>query len=88
MLDPTLKWIGALDGHYHDQAQFVREFREFMGMTPRQYGGLDHPIIEGIMNERARMLAGRRCRRSTRLTVSGRVSAAARGAPCLGAQGF
>lgn len=58
MLDPTLKWIGALDGHYHDQAQFVREFREFMGMTPRQYGGLDHPIIEGIMNERARMLAG------------------------------
>jgi AraC-like DNA-binding protein len=37
MLDPSLKWIGALDGHYHDQAQFVREFREFMGMTPRQY---------------------------------------------------
>lgn len=58
MLDPTLKWIGALDGHYHDQAQFVREFREFMGMTPRQYGGLDHPILNAIMNERARMLAG------------------------------
>jgi len=55
MLDPTLKWIGALDGHYHDQAQFVREFREFMGMTPRQYGGLDHPILNAIMNERARM---------------------------------
>ena len=55
MLDPTLKWIGALDGHYHDQAQFVREFREFMGMTPRQYGGLDHPILEAIMNERARL---------------------------------
>ncbi|MDE1916913.1 MAG: AraC family transcriptional regulator [Sphingomonadales bacterium] len=58
MLDPSLKWIGALDGHYHDQAQFVREFREFMGMTPRQYAALDHPIIEAIMNERARMLAG------------------------------
>lgn len=58
MLDPSLKWVGALDGHYHDQAQFVREFREFMGMTPRQYAGLDHPIIEAIMNERARMLAG------------------------------
>jgi AraC-like DNA-binding protein len=55
MLDPTLKWIGALDGHYHDQAQFVREFREFMGMTPRQYGGLDHPILNAIMNERARL---------------------------------
>jgi AraC-like DNA-binding protein len=58
MLDPSLKWIGALDGHYHDQAQFVREFRDFMGMTPRQYGGLDHPILNAIMNERARMLAG------------------------------
>jgi AraC-like DNA-binding protein len=79
MLDPSLKWIGALDGHYHDQAQFVREFREFMGMTPRQYGGLDHPIIEGIMNERAR-LAGRRCRRSIRLTVSGAADAEAEGA--------
>ena len=23
MLDPSLKWIGALDSHYHDQAQFA-----------------------------------------------------------------
>jgi AraC-like DNA-binding protein len=55
MLDPSLKWIGALDGHYHDQAQFVREFREFMGMTPRQYGKLEHPILDAIVNERARL---------------------------------
>ena len=35
VLDPTLKWIDAIDSQYHDQAQFVRDFRQFMGMTPR-----------------------------------------------------
>lgn len=54
MLDPSLKWIGAMDGHYHDQAQFVRDFHDFMGMTPRQYAALDKPIIGAIMQERAR----------------------------------
>lgn len=53
VLEPRRKWIGALDGHYHDQAQFVRDFRRFMGMTPRQYAALDHPILEAVM--RARM---------------------------------
>jgi len=55
MLDPSLKWIGALDGHYHDQAQFVRDFREFMGMSPREYSGRDKPVIGAIMRERARI---------------------------------
>lgn len=54
VLDPSLKWIGALDGHYHDQAQFVRDFRQFMGMTPRQYAALPRPIIGAVMIERAR----------------------------------
>lgn len=54
MLDPSLKWIGAMDGHYHDQAQFVRDFRRFMGMTPRQYAALDKPILEAVMRGRAR----------------------------------
>jgi AraC-like DNA-binding protein len=53
MLDPSLKWIGAIDGHYHDQAQFVRDFRGFMGMTPREYAALDKPIIGSIMQARA-----------------------------------
>lgn len=55
MLDPSLKWVGALDGHYHDQAQFVREFRQFMGMTPREYARMPHPIIEAFVRERARI---------------------------------
>ena len=54
MLDPTLRWIGAMDGQYHDQAQFVRDFRQFMGMTPRQYAALPRPILSAMIHERAR----------------------------------
>jgi len=55
MLDPTLKWIGAMDSHYHDQAQFVRDFREFMGVSPREYAAAPHPILGPIMQERNRV---------------------------------
>lgn len=54
MLDPSLRWIGAIDSHYHDQAQFVRDFSEFIGMTPRQYAALDKPILNAVMRERSR----------------------------------
>ncbi len=52
MLDPSLNWIGALDGQYHDQAQFVRDFKAFMGLSPRQYAALPHPILQPIMRQR------------------------------------
>jgi AraC-like DNA-binding protein len=55
MLDPSLKWIGAIDSHYHDQAQFVRDFRQFIGMSPRQYAALPKPLISAVMRERARI---------------------------------
>ena len=55
MLDPSLKWIGAMDSHYHDQAQFVRDFREFMGVSPREYAATPHPILGPIMQERNRV---------------------------------
>ena len=54
ILDPSLKWIGALDSHYHDQAQFVKDFKEMMGMTPKQYAAIDKPILGSFMGERAR----------------------------------
>ena len=52
MLDPSLNWIGAIDGQYHDQAQFVRDFKAFMGLSPRQYAGLPNPILNPIMRQR------------------------------------
>lgn len=58
MLDPTLKWIGAIDAQYHDQAQFVRDFRQFMGQTPRRYAASVKPILGAVMHARA-AFAGR-----------------------------
>jgi AraC-like DNA-binding protein len=55
MRHPTRNWIAALDDQYHDQAQFVREFREFMGMTPREYARIGHPVIDAFIAERSRL---------------------------------
>ena len=52
MQDPSLRWIGAMDNHYHDQSQFIRDFQQFMGMTPRQYAALDKPLIGAVMEAR------------------------------------
>lgn len=55
MLDPSLKWIGAMDWQYHDQAQFVRDFRDFMGVSPREYAATPHPVLEKFIQMRARV---------------------------------
>lgn len=44
MADPSMKWIQSLDTHYHDQAHFLRDFRRFMLMRPREFAALPHPI--------------------------------------------
>ena len=49
------RWTEAMDGEYHDQAQFTREFTEFMTMTPSKYAALDHPILSSFMDARARI---------------------------------
>ena len=54
MLHPASRWTEAMDDHYHDQAQFTREFREFMTMNPSEYAALDHPILTAFMEARAR----------------------------------
>ena len=56
MLDPSLKWLSAMDYQYHDQAHFVRDFRRFMGMTPRAYAALDHPLLSAAARARAAIL--------------------------------
>jgi AraC-like DNA-binding protein len=55
MLQRGLHWTEAMDAHYHDQAQFTREFHEFMTMNPSEYAALDHPILTSFMEARARV---------------------------------
>jgi hypothetical protein len=55
MSDPSMKWSGAIDSSYYDQAQFVRDCKDFLGMTPRQYAALEKPVLSAVMRERARM---------------------------------
>jgi AraC-like DNA-binding protein len=52
MLDPSLAWLSTMDDHYHDQAQFIRDFRRFMGMTPSAYAALPHPILSAAAHAR------------------------------------
>ena len=55
MLHPNAKWTDAMDEHYHDQAQFTREFQTFMGMSPSAYAGIEHPILTAFVEARARI---------------------------------
>lgn len=55
MLEHATNWSDAIDVHYHDQSQFVRDFRAFMGMSPREYAAREHPILTAFMRERARI---------------------------------
>lgn len=56
MVDPSLTWVNSLDSHYHDQAQFVREFRHFMLMRPSDYAALEHPIARTAVRARRQAL--------------------------------
>jgi len=51
-LDPSRKWVQAIDPHYHDQAQFVRDFHRFMGVSPREYTARPHPILDTMLRAR------------------------------------
>ena len=55
MLHSGTRWTDAMDELYHDQAQFSREFRQFMTMSPSQYARLDHPLLDSFVEARARI---------------------------------
>jgi hypothetical protein len=54
MLHQGRPWTEEMDAHYHDQAQFTREFRDFMTMNPSEYAALDHPILTSFMEARTK----------------------------------
>ncbi len=51
MLGGERPWIEAIDDLYHDQPQFVREFREFTGLTPRAFARLERPMLKPVLLE-------------------------------------
>lgn len=55
MLHKGARWTDAMDELYHDQAQFSREFRQFMTMSPSDYAALDHPLLDSFVEARARI---------------------------------
>jgi AraC-like DNA-binding protein len=52
MIDPSRKWLGALDCTYHDQSHFVRDFRRFMGMSPSEYARAPKPLLAAAAHAR------------------------------------
>lgn len=55
MLNSALRWSESLDLHYFDQSHFHRDFSRFMGLSPRAYMALPHPIVDAAV--RGRMAA-------------------------------
>ncbi len=55
MTSDAAHWTEAMDPHYHDQAQFTREFHDFMTMNPSEYAALPRPILSSFMEARARV---------------------------------
>ncbi len=51
MLGGERPWIEAIDDLYHDQPQFVREFRDFTGLSPREFARLERPMLKPVLLE-------------------------------------
>ena len=53
---PSGLWARLIDPGYVDQSQFIREFRHFMGMTPRAYFARDFSLLRAAGKARAALL--------------------------------
>lgn len=56
LMNPDQSWSECVDLNYYDQAHFNRDFKRFMGLTPRQYMAQPHPIFGIGARERTKAL--------------------------------
>tara|TARA_R110000772_G_scaffold40132_18_gene94026 strand:+ start:5521 stop:6429 length:909 start_codon:yes stop_codon:yes gene_type:complete len=56
LMNPSQNWSECVDLNYYDQAHFNRDFKRFMGLTPRQYMAQPHPIFGIGAMERTKAL--------------------------------
>lgn len=56
LLDTSLKWTNVLDGSYHDQAHFSRDFSDFMGLSAREYLKMPRPLSKAAVRARQQAL--------------------------------
>lgn len=54
MLSGGKSWSSVIDTHYHDQSHFSREFKYFMGVSPKKYAAQEHPFLDSFVAARAR----------------------------------
>jgi AraC-like DNA-binding protein len=47
-----MSWLGAAGGAYYDQSHFIKEFKTFVGVTPRQFIGNQAQLISEIQSQR------------------------------------
>lgn len=45
-------WLAAAGGGYYDQSHFIKEFRSFVGVTPKQFMGNQAQLISEIQSQR------------------------------------
>lgn len=56
LLEDKATWSEMIDELYYDQPQFVRECREFLGVTPSEYAATKRPILDAFIRERKQHL--------------------------------
>ncbi len=47
-----LDWMSAAGGGYYDQSHFIKEFKSFIGVTPKQFIGNQAQLITEIQSKR------------------------------------
>lgn len=50
-------WRDYIDDQYVDQSHLIRDFRFFMGMSPRRYMALERPVVAAALETFRRMMA-------------------------------